>query len=252
MKRTREAGFVITLEFLLVMAIVVLPLFIGFILLARKTYTLYLNQREAVEMPYSKAVVWDSSSPAQVIGQVIGYDAFEAPLIFFRDSETKGGVVLGVRRFRFTSLGEVYYSGGDCTGTPYLRQWDSEVGTGPGYAAPPVGFTYQLQGASYAMGRPNVLYRSLLTPGVNGTGLVQSVWRSQDFTPPASDTPPPPCFTVDGSLVDNLVAATPVIDFDGVLVSPANSNPYQTPYKVALPTPVAPPSPMACPTGECP
>lgn len=255
MIRTRSAGFVITLEFLLVMAIFVVPLVIGLTLLARKFYTAYEDRREAVEMPYSRSAVFDSSVPATVIGPVIGYDQFEAPLIIFRDFATKSGVILGVRRNRFTSYGEVYYAGAGCAGTAYVRRWDVNVGTGPGYAFPPIGFAYQMQGVSYAMGEPNILYSSTLTNGVNGgTISIGSVWRSEDFTPPPSNVPAPPCFTVNGALVDDLVVATPVINFDaGASVHPGvpvNSSPYVKPYQLAFPTPTAGPA-LPCPTGEC-
>ena len=91
---TQQAGFVITLEVLLVMVIFVLPLMVGFVMLGRKLYTLFLNQREFLEQPYSRATVWDSSDPPKAIGPVIGYDHYEAPLVIFRDGDTQAGVVL--------------------------------------------------------------------------------------------------------------------------------------------------------------
>lgn len=183
MNRTRSAGFVITLEFLLVMALVVVPIAIGLILVGRKLYTLYLSQREFIEQPYSRAVVWDSTDPGptpppRIVGPVVGYDRFEAPLVIFRDDATKAGAVLGVRPYRFTSYSKVYYSDIDCTGMVYLRTAASLNGE--------VGFLYQLQGINYAMGMGNVLYKE----GAGVSGLTfQSVWSSQntdDLSPASS------------------------------------------------------------------
>lgn len=286
MNRTRSAGFVITLEFLLVMALFVVPVMIGLIMVGRKLYTLHRDQREAFEMPYSRAVVWDSSgnaatcfppSPvgcAKVVGPVIDYDQFEAPLVIFRDDANKAGVVLGVRRERFTSYGQVYYTGTTCTGTAYIRAWDLNVAAptqnlpAPPFAPvpyllyPPTGFVYQMQGVSYAMGLGNILYRSILpAPGATAAALgIQSIWISESITPElATGLPYPPCFSGASlppnlNLITGLVLATPVIDFDGTQVAPgppAGNGSYTWPFRLAFQSPSTVPAVLACPNGEC-
>jgi hypothetical protein len=243
-RRRRSAGFVITLELLLVMVVFVLPLLLGMFVLGRKLVTLYLNQREYLEQPYSRAVVWDSSATPKVIGPVVGYDPYESPLVIFRDSLTDGGVVLGVRAERFTSFGEVFYSDSACTEAPRLRGWSTDRatgtqvvgGVGPLLGNPPVGVMYQMQHRSYAMGSGNILYSSG-TPTA-GTAFIVGldgplfVWKSQDMSPsPGVGLPSPPCFEVPfGTPIETLVAAdTVVIDFD------AGGN-YVAPFRVAFPS----------------
>lgn len=249
-RRRRQAGFIITAEFLLVFAIVVIPLAVGFVLLARKAYTLYLAQREYLEMPMSRAVVWDSSTPAKVVGPVMGYDADEGPLLIFRDDDTKGGVVLTARPDRLATVGQVYYDDGACTLTPRVRAYTATMSTGfsggvfvgPFAAFPPTGVASQMNGVSWAMGSGQVLYRSTLTPGVsvvsNGSNLF--VWRSRDASPddPAPSGAVPPCFAVPtGVEVEDLVAATAVIDFDG-------AGNYVFPLRLAFPTPSGTATPL--------
>ena len=255
--RQTSAGFVITLEFLLVMAVFVLPLLLGMFMLGRKLLTLYLNQREFMEQPYSRAVVWDSSTTAKVIGPVMGYDRFEAPMVIFRDSANQLGVVLSVRPTRLTSAGEVFYSNSDCSGTPRVRAWDTAAATGFNggvfvgltSAYPPVGVLYQMFEASYAMGKGNELYRSTIATGTSVTSTTGSplyVWKSVDITPidPVAPAPVPPCFLVpDGVTVTNLVTATSVIDFDAV-------GNYVTPFRLAFPSPNG--TLPALPNGEAP
>jgi len=251
-RSTTSAGFIITLEFLLVMVLFVLPVMIGLFLLGRKLFTLYLNQREFEVQPYSRAVVWDSSATVKVIGPVVGYDQFEAPLVVFRDDATKGGVLLGTRRDRFTSVGQVFYTDNNCTQTPRIRAWDSSLTTGKlgptllGAGYPPAGFAYQMQRRSYAMGKGNILYQSPTAGGVTMTSGAPPLyaWASQDTKPPSPADPFPPCFRVqNGVVVENLVDATVVIDLDG----PGN---YVAPFRMAFPTPSGTLAPL--PFGETP
>lgn len=233
----------ITLELLLVMVVFVLPLLLGMFMLGRKLFTLYLNQREFLEQPYSRAVVWDSSVPPKVIGPVIGYDPYEAPIVIFRDQATDGGVALGVRGQRFTTYGEVFYSNDICTDDPRIRGWGQDRATGISLGAyvgpllgyPPVGFMYQMQRRSYAMGRLNILYTSneeFGAPFVVGVDGPLYVFRSQDVTPSLTmGVPSPPCFEVPiGTTIENLTPGVEVIDFDG-------TGNYVRPFRVAFPSP---------------
>jgi hypothetical protein len=232
-RASRSAGFVITLEFLLIMALVVLPVMLGLFLLGRKFVTLYLNQEEAFGQFYSTGVVWDSAATPRVVGPVVGYDQFETPLVIFRDEDTKAGVLLGVRTDRFTSFGQVFYDQANCQGDAYIRAHDAPLATG-GNTYPPIGFAYQTQGSAYAMGIDNILWRSTDDAATSVFNAPASVWISQDY----STTLGAPCFTV-GATVDDLVAADQVIDFDAV--------DYVPPFRLAFPTASAAPP---LPSGE--
>lgn len=219
---TRSSGFVISLEFLLVVALVVIPLMIGMILLGRKVITLYLNQVAMMEQPLARPVVWDSSGTAKPVGPVIGYDQFEAPTVLYRHhtgilvgtDEFTPGVLLGVRPTRFTTLSRTYYDAPDCAGTPYVKAAAAAVNPWP-----MVGFISQTQGINYAMGAGNILYRELTlgTAGVNQA--IGSVWISQnvgDASP--AGVPSTACTNIagtpinlaslDDSGVDPLITAT--------------------------------------------
>lgn len=243
--RRREHGFVITLEFLVVMAIFVLPLVIGGVLLGRKMLTLYLNQHEYADQPNSQGTVWDSTATPRVVGPVVGFDPFEAPLILFRDDATKAAVILGVRRDRFTSYGHVFYTDDACSQNPRVRAWNASAAT-PGAGYPPIGFAYQDQARSYAVGNGNVLYQSGTPTGIDvmSTGADPLyVWESQSLIPSAGGPPTPPCFLVaDGVMIYNLVDAAVVIDLDG----PGN---YTPPFRLAYPTPIPGPA-LPAPFGE--
>jgi len=87
----------VTVELLLVLALVVVPLVIAGLLVGRKALVAYRASRNFLEQPYAQAYVVDSSPGLpRLLGRVVGYDPFEAPLVVFRDRTTKGGVVLGV------------------------------------------------------------------------------------------------------------------------------------------------------------
>jgi hypothetical protein len=229
----RSAGFVITLEFLLVMALFVLPIFVGLFILGRKFVTLYLNQEEAFGQFYSTGVVWDSAATPRVVGPVMGYDQFEAPLVIFRDEDNGAGVVLGVRTDRFTSFGQVFYELANCQGGAYVRAHDAPLASS-GNTFPPIGFAYQTQGAAYAMGIDNVLWRSTDDAATSVFNAPASVWISQDYSTGGSA----PCFNVGGT-VDDLVQAELVIDFEAV--------DYNPPFRLTFPTPTPGP---ALPAGE--
>lgn len=243
----------ITAETLLIIVLFVLPLLLGGMLVTRKLMTLYFERRDYAEIPYSRAVIWDNSTPAKVVGPVIGYDPYEAPLVLFRDDATSAGVVLGVRPNRLTSYGQVFYTNATCTpvgepsGYPMIRAYNANTGTGstaPDYLYLPDGFVYQMQNISYAMGSDNILYRADNAAGENVTsnGSNLYVWTSQDLAP-AGGTPSPPCAAVDnGVTVQNLAPATQVIDFD--------SSYYSAPFRAAFPVPGSSVA-LPCANNEC-
>ena len=112
--KSRQAGFVITAETLLIIVVFVLPLLLGGMLVARKLMTFYFERRDYAEIPYSRGVIYDSTTPPKIVGPIVGYDPYEAPLVIFRDNATSAGVLLGVRTNRFTSFGEVFYTNSSC------------------------------------------------------------------------------------------------------------------------------------------
>jgi len=189
---TRSSGFVISLEFLLVVALVVIPLMIGMILLGRKVITLYLNQVAMMEQPLARPVVWDSSGTAKPVGPVVGYDSFAAPTVLFRDrtgilfggSEFTPGVLLGIRPNRFTTTSRTYYDGVGCAGTPYVK---SAASISPW---PSVGFIAQTQGVNYAVGSGNVLYREATLGTAGANVVIASYWVSQDVGDASPAGPP--------------------------------------------------------------
>lgn len=219
---TRSSGFVISLEFLLVVALVVIPLMIGLILLGRKVITMYLNQVAMMEQPLARPVVWDSSGTAKPVGPVIGYDGFEAPTVLFRDrttimvagSEFTPGVLLGVRPRRFTTISRTYYDAPNCAGTPYVKAASAAVNPWP-----MVGFISQTQGINYAMGAGNILYRELTLGTAGANQAIGSVWMSQDVGDASPEGVPSTACTniagtpinlasLDDSGVDPLITAT--------------------------------------------
>jgi len=172
MFRSRHpGGFVVTIEFLILMAVLVVPLILGVVVVGRKVLTVYLDYKDYREAPYQQAIVVDSSVDPKVVGPVVGYDRFEAPLVIFRESKKKGGVVLGVRPTRVTSYAEVFYSEPTCTSTPEIRKANETSSPMISNDNIPAGFLYQDHHLAAAMGSGNKLYvdslayASLSAPG---------------------------------------------------------------------------------------
>lgn len=212
-----------------------MPILIGAFLLGRKLLTLAFTNRPTIDLPYSNGVAWDSSATPKSIGPVIDYDQFRAPRIIFRDDANKLGVLLGVRTNRFTSVSKVYYSGSNCTGTPYVRSASSLKNE--------VGMLYELQGLNYAMGNGNILYKE----GVPAPDVTfDSVWASQDNGDAGSPafTPSTACSNVTigtGSfIVVGLAALSSVgTTATGVYGTCCSPNPLPFPPPLSLVTPPA-------------
>lgn len=199
----KNAGFIISLEFLLLMSLIVFPLLLGMVLLGRKLVTLYLTQLTLVEQPLSRPVVFDGSAANQgkPMGQVIGYDRLGAAQILYRDTTTgvtlasgakvNTGIVMSVRPRRFTTVSRVYYDTPGCTGNAFVKTSSSLIGPWPN-----VGYFFQTQGWNYAVGRNNLLYRE--TPPLAGAGAgiaIASVWVSEDTRDASpAGTPSTACF----------------------------------------------------------
>lgn len=155
----RTAGFVVTVEFLLVTAVFVLPLLFGAVLLTRKAYTLYLDDYFYRKAPYSQPVVVDSKSGTpNVLGTAIGWDPFEAPIIVFREQKKSGGIPLGVRPTRLTTYAEVFYDDDQCTTNPRVRKASEATSPTQSNDNIPTGFLYQDFALATAMGNNHKLY----------------------------------------------------------------------------------------------
>lgn len=189
MRRTRrpgrrQAGFIISMEAVLVISILGIGLFAGLAAVRNALFKYYLARQDM------SFVVYDSSTPPRWLGTAVGFDAFEAPLLPFVDYGVKHPAaanarnlraLVGVRNDRFTSHQPVFYSGTDCTGTVCIAQ---ETSSG----SEAVAALYAMQGGPvYAVGagpsekqRQGALYRS----SEAGCGAsMQSKWVSQQRVP---------------------------------------------------------------------
>ena len=185
-RRAQPGGFVVTVEFLLVMGLFVMPLLVGLVLLGRKAATLYFNSVNYTEAPEQQAIVVDSSPAAtpKVMGPVVGYDPFEAPLVIFREHSKQGGVVLGVRPTRVTSYAEVFYDDDACTVNPRVRKANESTSSSSSDGNIPAGFLYQDHHLAAAMGSGNklwvdsVAYASLMSPQAPSglLAVAQELW----------------------------------------------------------------------------
>lgn len=177
--RNKAAGFIVSLEFLLVLVVVVFPLMLGMFLIGRKLVTLALTELNLIELPLSRPVVWDSTGAPnnKPVGAVIGYDQFQAPLVLYRDATGTGtpGVLLGVRPNRFTTVAEVYYDEDGCpedggaSGRTYMRS-DATSYLDSDFFSP-------VNKAAYGVGNGNVLWRRSSSAV---TVVLESYWVSQD------------------------------------------------------------------------
>ena len=213
MRRTRspgrrQAGFIISMEAVLVISILGIGLFVGLAAVRNALFKYYLARQDL------SFVVYDSSTPPRWLGTAVGFDAFEAPLLPFVDYGVKHPAdanarnlraLVGVRNDRFTSHQPVFYSEANCTGTVCIAQ---ETSSGSGAVAA----LYAMQdGPVYAVGaglekeRQGALYRSSEGPCVAAAML--SKWVSQQRVPSNDSL----CFAVSPALDAALFqAAVPV------------------------------------------
>lgn len=212
-----QAGFIITLELVLIFTILGLGLTVGIVAIRNALFKFFLTKRAA-------AIYVVDSDPAgqKVLGKALDLDEHEAPRLQFVDSNVDFGgvtvnrrVILGVRDDRFTSRHRIFYEDStDCgnavaatnvcivsngnedgdnrgTGVIALDLLDSASGTVSGSAellqAGGIGYLYPMQGGpSYGIGRdvdsgtgfPGTLYRED-TP-LCDPAQIRSVWTSQE------------------------------------------------------------------------
>src|SRR5690606_10042124 len=105
-------------EAILIFTILGIGLLVG-IVAVRNALVQYSSYRS-----HNRFIVADSSDPAVVLGQVVGFDPHETPLVPFVDYNPEGEVIeanqvnyralIGVRPSRFTSRQPVFYTEADC------------------------------------------------------------------------------------------------------------------------------------------
>ncbi|MDC0662282.1 hypothetical protein [Marinobacter sp. SS21] len=207
----REAGFVITLELLLIVTILVLGSMVGIVAIRDALVKQYVNSQS------QQAIVADAGG--KVLGKAVDFDEHDAPRIVLIDRSLPRSyrTLIGVRDDRFTSREAVYYAGPNCSGVPCLKGISDEssdsvgvdglVGTGN------VSYFNALQrGPNYAVGRSGdglsgALYRDSGAACPVAIGDIRSRWISQKVVAG------PPCEPID------LMEETRASAFTGCLVS---------------------------------
>lgn len=112
--RLSQAGFILSIEAVLIFTVFGVGLFFAMASL-RNAVLKYL-----VSVQDSRFIVADSSTEPILIGEVIGFDQHETPLVAFIDYDPLGtGInyraIVGIRDDRFTSRQPLFYSTSDCT-----------------------------------------------------------------------------------------------------------------------------------------
>jgi len=208
-----QAGFVITLELVLIFTILGIGLLVGLVAIRNALFKWWVNKQAQTVW------VYDSSSPAKVLGPVRDFDEHEAPRLFFIDrnvtwQDSLGDpftanfrAFIGVRDDRFTGRQRIFYTDPSCAGTPCIQGSGREdadaylYGTVEDLSSPPieigrvnkaggVGYLYPLQqGPSYGIGAdvdqtfngirlPGTLYRE--SAAICDTSTIESAWVSQE------------------------------------------------------------------------
>lgn len=149
--KTKNAGFILSLELLLILTVLGIGLVVG-VVAVRDAIFKYMNSQQNNE-------VFVSDSNDTNMGVAVGFDEHEAPLLIFTDSsgDTPYRALIGIRDDRFTSREPVYYTLPNCQGDPCVKSPSDEnadsAGTGllPGTGS--VSYFNALQaGPTYAVG----------------------------------------------------------------------------------------------------
>ena len=133
--KRRQGGFIITVELLLIATILVIGSIVGVIAIRDA-----LVKRIAQQRSQAVLVIDDSG---RVLGEALGFDEHEAPLVSYIDRTVPPAApdpdhrnyraLIGVRDDRFTTREPVYYSGENCTGTPCMKLASDEDTDSIGY-----------------------------------------------------------------------------------------------------------------------
>ncbi len=210
-ERGPQAGFIITLELILIFTILGIGLFVGIAAIRNALFVHALKKQSDT--------VWVYDANNVTLGPARDFDEHEAPRLFYIDRSlidstgTFGGhnwrAFIGVRHDRFTSRQRIFYtdttcgaSGGRACIAPAGRaDSDSQaIGTVASEQAGGISYLYPLQGGpSYGIGRdlsgagglPGTLYRELASRCAGPTVFVRSAWVSQTVSGPVPPDPPP-------------------------------------------------------------
>ena len=79
-----QAGFVITLELVLIFTILGIGLLVGLVAIRNALFKWFVNKQAQTVW------VYDSSDPAKVLGPVRDFDEHEAPRLFYIDRNLEG------------------------------------------------------------------------------------------------------------------------------------------------------------------
>lgn len=155
----KQAGYILTIEAVLVFTILGIGLFVGFAAVRDAIFKYKLSQQD------QSFYVLDNGDPAIVIGKVMSFDEHEAPLVPFIDYGARTDVngdpvnhraLIGIRDDRFTSRQPVFYSLASCTGNPCIAEAGVEESYNTGIdniaGSGGVSYLYGLQGVSYGIG----------------------------------------------------------------------------------------------------
>lgn len=189
----RQAGFVITIELILIITILVIGSFAGLVAIRDALIKRHFSKQS------EEVTVYDATGTR--LGKAIGFDEHEAPRLFYIDrtvpplspdpNHRNYRALISVRDDRFTSREPVYYEGENCTGTPCIKSPSDELSDSRGLSGDihtgVTGYLYALQninGPTYAIGSSpdgiqGYLYRSTANACAVPAQTLQSRFLSQ-------------------------------------------------------------------------
>lgn len=179
MRRRGSAGFILTLELLILLTIFGVVAIFAMVLIQQH----FVN--EAGDYFGHNIFIYDSKMPAGssvLVGRAVSFNALEAPQIIYRVPTPTPplAALLGVRAANFTTRPSVFYDNANCTGASWMLDPANPVSGTVGE----VSDLYSLQGTAFAIGvsgtDQNVLYRS--TPGAPPGATPQSRWVSERYS----------------------------------------------------------------------
>ncbi|GGP37390.1 hypothetical protein [Shewanella saliphila] len=158
----RQAGFVLTIELILITTILIIGSFVGISALRNALVKQHVAQKDRT--------ITVSDSNGIKLGKMFSLNEHETPIIPFIDNSVAPlapdpahqnfRALLGVRDDRFTSREPVYYDAPNCTGNPCIKGISDETSDSVGVdginGTGAVSYFHALQGGpNYAIGRAN-------------------------------------------------------------------------------------------------
>ncbi|GGP75892.1 hypothetical protein [Shewanella ulleungensis] len=158
----RQAGFVLTIELILITTILIIGSFVGI--------SAVRNALVKQQVAQQDRTITVSDSNGVKLGKMLSLNEHETPIIPFIDNSVAPlapdpahqnyRALLGVRDDRFTSREPVYYDAPNCTGNPCIKGTSDETSDSVGVdginGTGAVSYFHALQGGpNYAIGRSN-------------------------------------------------------------------------------------------------